>query len=174
MTARSTFALFFCLGSLGAVFLAAFSCGGSSGAPAKDAGASDEYLVPLCGTIPCDYRSKTCCLFTDGGVEGGAATSCIDGTSASCGSGVGTFHCSGVIECPTGKVCCGVYDLTALTAGTSCLDAPCSSMGQFCRTTEECPSGKPCTPQTCGNATVLYLCGVLSQAPYNCMAFDGG
>src|SRR5258706_420915 len=139
MTARSTFALFLCLASLGPASLAALSCNGSNGAPGRGDGASSS---------------------------SGTSSGSSGGSSGDCGSGAGTFHCSGVMECPAAKVCCGTYDLTALTAGTSCQDAPCT-MGQFCRTTEECPSGQPCTPQTCGSATVIYLCGVLSQAPYN-------
>jgi hypothetical protein len=155
--------------------LAPSSSGASSGQPAgsssgsssgdSDAGGSSSgYLVPSCGT-PCDLRSNTCCLPADGGVD---AAYCMSGTTRSCGTDVATFHCGGVADCPAGDVCCGDYDLSALTAETVCQPPSCA-LAQFCRTSAECPSGLKCTAQSCALGAHVYLCGVKSGPPYNCV-----
>jgi hypothetical protein len=102
------------------------------------------------------------------GDAGADATYCMSGNTQSCGSyDIGTLHCSGATDCSSGNVCCGVYDLTALTAGTVCQPGPCM-IAQFCETNEECVNHMPCQGQTCAGGH-LYLCGVQSQAPYNCV-----
>jgi hypothetical protein len=137
------------------------SSGSSSGSP--DAGTS--HYVPTCGT-PCDLRSETCCLPADGGAD---AAYCLNGNSVSCGTGVGTFHCGGVADCASGEVCCGVYDLTALTAGTVCQRPNCA-LAQFCETNAECPNGVKCTAQSCMYGANVHLCGLKNGPPYNCVA----
>ncbi len=144
------------------------SSGGSSGTtPGKDSGTSGGYVVPVCGTSPCDLRSKTCCLPNDDGGPGAAY--CLNGNSVSCGANVATFHCGGVDDCPSGDVCCGDYDLKALTAETVCQKPSCA-LAQFCRTSAECPSGVQCLAQSCALGANVHLCGLKSGPPYNCVA----
>ena len=89
--------------------------------------------------------------------------------SVSCGTDVGTFHCGGVTDCASGEVCCGVYDLTALTAGTVC-QRPSCMLAQFCETNAECPNGVKCIAQSCMYGANVYLCGLKNGPPYNCVA----
>ena len=99
--------------------------------------------------------------------DGGAAW-CLSGTTANCGTNAATLHCAGASDCSSGNVCCGNYDLNALTAQTFCQKPSCP-VAQFCETDTECPTGVRCTPQTCGKV-MLYMCGLMSKAPYNCVA----
>jgi hypothetical protein len=137
------------------------SSGSSSGS--SDAGTS--HYVPTCGR-PCDLRSNTCCLPADGGSD---ASYCLNGNSVSCGTDVATFHCGGVTDCPSGEICCGQYDLAALTASTVCQPPNCA-LAQFCETSAECPKGVECIAQSCMYGAKVYLCGLKSGPPYNCVA----
>jgi hypothetical protein len=148
------------------------SSGASSGTtPAKDSGTSSGtsggYVAPVCGTTTCDLRTKTCCLPNDDGGPGAAY--CLSGNSVSCGANIATFHCGGVDDCPSGDVCCGDYDLKALTAETVCQKPSCA-LAQFCRTSAECPSGVQCLAQSCALGANVHLCGLKSGPPYNCVA----
>jgi len=108
--------------------------------------------------------SMTCCVPVDGGVD---AAYCISGTTASCGAGVGTFHCAAAADCQSGDVCCGIYDLAAQTAATVCQAGSCV-IAQFCKTDAECRNGMPCVAQICAGAP-SHLCGLQSAPPYNCV-----
>jgi hypothetical protein len=130
--------------------------------PAPDAGAGSS--APLCGTTPCDLRTNTCCLPTDGGVSG---AECKPGASAMCSAGTATFHCQQMSDCAKGDVCCGVYDLSAGTAQTQCQSGSCQ-IAQFCKTNAECRNGQSCTEQLCQGQAMLQLCGV--QAALGCSA----
>jgi hypothetical protein len=141
------------------------SSGGSSGSGASDGGAQDGYKVRNCGDTPCDLHFKTCCLPGDAGSLDAAY--CVGGTQTACGANIVTYHCLGSADCPNGSnLCCGVYDLTAQTAGTQCQAGPCQNP-QFCLGDPEC-AGQKCTAQSCQGISPLYLCGLQSAAPYSC------
>jgi len=135
---------------------------GAVGNQSPDAGAGSS--APLCGTTPCDLRTNTCCVPTDGGVSG---AQCKPGTSAACSAGTATFHCQQMSDCANGDVCCGVYDLLAGTAQTQCQSGSCQ-IAQVCKTNGECRNGQPCTEQLCQGQATLQLCGV--QAALGCSA----
>jgi hypothetical protein len=98
------------------------------------------------------------------------AAYCVNGTNYACGMNIVTYHCLGAIDClGKGNVCCGVYDLTAMTAGTSCQPPPCMNP-QFCLSDPECSGGQKCTSQSCQGVSPLYLCGLQSGPPYSCTA----
>ena len=138
------------------------SSGSSSGA--KDGGASGTYVPAMCGT-PCDLRSNTCCLPADGGPD---AAYCIKGSGSTCGTEVATLHCGSKDDCSNGDLCCGDYDLSTLTAETVCQSGACA-LAQFCKTSDECPSGVQCTAQSCSLGANVHLCGLKSGPPYNCV-----
>jgi hypothetical protein len=161
----------------------ASSAGGSGGAGAsgsssgngptsgQSSGASTSpdggYVVRNCGSTPCDLRSKTCCLPVDGGLD---ASYCVGGSMTACGTNTATYHCLSAPDCPmSGNVCCGVYDLNALTATTLCQQSNCSGV-QFCTVDSECRGNVKCVSQSCLGVSPLYLCGLQSQAPYSCKA----
>ena len=114
-----------------------------------------------CGGNACDTTANTCCVQSD------AAASCLPGANTTCPSGA-TIHCLGALDCSSGSVCCGSFDLFNNTASTACSAKACPSgltQVQFCRTNSECPSGT-CTVQVCpspakpGTAPqILELCG---------------
>jgi hypothetical protein len=138
------------------------SSGSSSGV--RDAGVTSDHYVPNCGG-PCDLLKNTCCLPGDGGAD---ASYCLrNTTSASCGANVGTIHCGGVTDCPSGDVCCGTYNQSMMTADTVCQRPPCS-LAQFCETNAECSNGQ-CISQSCSGGAHVYLCGLQSAAPFNCV-----
>jgi hypothetical protein len=144
---------------------------GSSGpgSPTGSSGGTDggDAYVGYCGSGNCDYHTSTCCLPGDAG--GLDAAYCVKGLNYACGANVATYHCLGQIDCPTsGKVCCGVYDTTAMTAGTACQTGPCQNP-QFCLGDPEC-AGPKCTKQACQGVSPLYLCGLQSGPPYMCTA----
>ncbi len=153
--------------------------GGSSGAPGLDAARSvcDDYVIPKCGTTPCDLRSNTCCSTVT------LQTRCIQGANAACDSDEGTLHCWEACECSGGKVCCAVSntivgavqtECQAVAEGSHCVPYPSSTTMasvQFCEVDSECKNGQPCVPQTCtydGISARLYICGLQDQAPFNC------
>ena len=103
------------------------SSGQSSGSTGS--GEAGGYVVRNCASTPCDLRSKTCCLPADGGYD---ASYCVEGNTLNCGADIITYHCLGAIDCPkSGDLCCGIYDLTAMTASTAC-QTSCGSNPQFC------------------------------------------
>lgn len=146
---------------------AAPSSGASSGQSASGSmDASSTYVVNKCGSTPCDLRSKTCCLPSDGGLD---ASYCVPGNQTMCGANVVTYHCLSSPDCPTsGNVCCGTYDLAAKTAATVC-QTSCTGP-QFCKADSECHGGVTCVTQSCMGISPLHLCGLQTQAPYNCTA----
>jgi hypothetical protein len=125
------------------------------------------YVVRNCAATPCDLRSKTCCLPSDGGYD---ASYCVEGNTLNCGADIITYHCLGAVDCPkSGNLCCGIYDLTAMTASTAC-QTSCGSNPQFCFVDGECAKGVKCLSQSCQGVSPLYFCGLQSQSPYNCKA----
>jgi len=99
------------------------------------------------------------------------------------------FSCLQQSDCTTaGQVCCGAADSTAQTAQTACKAvssgaSPCgaspstAAYAQICEQTSECKNAMQCIPQVCMvtisgipvNAD-LTMCGLQSQAPFNCKA----
>ncbi|MGO8996915.1 MAG: hypothetical protein ACLQVI_26675 [Polyangiaceae bacterium] len=117
-----------------------------------------------CGQIDCAVTSNTCCANTDGG------TSCVAGTTTTCPQG--TLHCAQAADCPSGQLCCATFKDTGgtVSAQTSCQTGPCGTDtqlipgAQLCATgTTECPSGSPCTKQSCEGET-LQLCGLFTYS----------
>jgi hypothetical protein len=156
---------------------------GDSGAPMDggssdvDAGICGNYVVPLCGTTPCDLHNHTCCV-----TPFPLAGRCIAGANANCMNTEATFHCAYACECPQGQVCCGIID-TLVGFGT----ASCQTIGQggfcpphpntasqaaaqLCKVDAECTNGQPCIAQTCVYGAMFHFCGLQSQSPYNCTA----
>ena len=131
-----------------------------------------------CGlNMPCNLKSDTCC------VDALATASCKSG-HAGCGAGLvaAAFECVQDTDCPSGQVCCGYAQNNAAGSkcqdvshnGNKCSPAPSSTQGsvQFCQKTCECKDGSECIPQSCnvmaGVPANLTMCGLQSQAPYNC------
>jgi hypothetical protein len=141
----------------------------SSGQASGSAGSGDAgtYMVRNCAATPCDLRLKTCCWPGDAGID---ASYCIEGNTVNCGADIITYHCLSNVDCPkSGDLCCGVYDLTAMTASTAC-QASCGSNVQFCEGDPECGKGVKCVSQSCQGVSPLHFCGLQSQSPYNCTA----
>lgn len=162
------------------------SSSGSSGASGSG-GSSQRVLgpvqfnsagVPLCGSTACDLSTHICCL-----TQALQAT-CIANT-AMCPSMAASFGCLQKSDCPTGKVCCAVADVSTSTAGTACQDVASqgdkclpatsanSASAQACQTSAECVNGATCSWQDCAVSGIpmepeLVLCGVQSEAPFNC------
>jgi hypothetical protein len=90
-----------------------------------------------------------------------------------------TFGCTQACDCQNGQVCCGVENGSVAT--TSCQtvagggSCPGGEAGaQLCEVSSECTNGQACTPQSCADGAHLSLCGIQSQAPFNCKIADGG
>jgi hypothetical protein len=97
-----------------------------------------------------------------------------------CSIDVPSYFCLQATDCPAGQVCCATGD-DAGVLGPSCQTVPdggaCSGAGtsgsaQLCQTQGECKNGLPCILQTCqiqpGTPAHLMICGLQSQAPFNC------
>ncbi|HLK37472.1 MAG TPA: hypothetical protein VKU41_12020 [Polyangiaceae bacterium] len=133
------------------------------------------YVAPMCGTTPCDLRSNTCCVSLS------LQTQCIKGANATCPSNQATLHCSQACDCPSGTVCCGVENTIQGVVQTVCQNVPdggfCSphpqtstqASGQLCKVSSECKNGEGCIYQSCVYGAMLYVCGLQSQSPFNCM-----
>ncbi|MGH7269911.1 MAG: hypothetical protein ACREJ3_05720 [Polyangiaceae bacterium] len=150
------------------------SDGGSSGAADASAGVCSSYTAPMCGTTPCDLRSNTCC------VQFSLAARCIAGKNAQCASNEVTVHCLQACECGGGESCCGVENTLLGVVTSTCQNVPSGAncqpypqtntqaAAQLCQMTSECQNGQPCTAQTCIYGAMLKICGLQSQAPFNC------
>ncbi len=87
------------------------------------------------------------------------------------------FNCGGSVDCPSGQVCCGEADQLSGSAQTVCADS-CPTMSssskqgqaQVCRGNAECQNHMDCLPQQCLGTANLNLCGLTSQAPFDCVA----
>ena len=109
-------------------------------------------------------------------------TRCLPGTNAACATNEATLHCSNGCECPGDQACCGVENTIAGVVQTVCQNVPvgghCSpypptstmNSAQFCKADSQCKSDT-CLTQTCsygGYSAQFNICGLQSQAPYNC------
>jgi hypothetical protein len=162
------------------------SSGGSSSGPqyiyvggAADASpdapySCDEYTAPMCGMMPCDLRSNTCCLDLNFNAR------CLPGANANCNSNEATGHCLQQCECPADTVCCGVENSLVGVVQTACQSVPdgghcqpypqtsITAAAQLCHVNSECKTGDNCITQTCIYNLVVQVCGLQSQAPFNC------
>lgn len=148
---------------------------GSSADASPDAPQScDNYTAPMCGPMPCDLRSNTCCVDLSGNSR------CIPGANARCNPNEATGHCLQQCECSGGQVCCGVENSIVGVVQTSCQTIPdgghcppypqtaTSAAAQLCAFNSECKTGEDCITQTCIYNIVVQVCGLQSQAPFNC------
>jgi hypothetical protein len=150
------------------------SSGGSSSGTKADGGSGGGATVLDCGGS-CNLSTHTCCKDPNG-----ANNSCVAHGTA-CPQLFGSFSCEGVVDCPSGQVCCGFADETALKAGTECRST-CPTMSasasqgqaQVCKGDAECAApkgnGMKCIPQMCVGGANLSLCGLTSSPPYSCTA----
>jgi hypothetical protein len=155
-----------------------------------DAGASDAmasvpdampnicpatYTAPLCGAMPCDLRSNTCC------VDFSLNARCIAGANGRCNSNEATLHCTQACECSNGNVCCGVENTILGVVQTQCQSiadgglcnphpqTTTQASAQICATTDECKNGMSCLKQSCVYGAMLSVCGLQSQDPFDCV-----
>jgi hypothetical protein len=134
------------------------------------------YTAPACnGSATCDLRSNTCCVTISLNPTG----RCVAGNTATCNSGEGPAHCKYSCDCPGGESCCGVLNLSPLSASSNCqalanggsCTAPAGfATAQLCEQDAECKNGQPCIAQTCIFGAMFKFCGLQSQSPYNCTA----
>jgi hypothetical protein len=129
--------------------------------------------------MPCDLKTNTCCL------DQFLVARCIS-KPMTCPSNNVSFGCLQATDCPSGQVCCGLADSSAMTAttscatiasGTNCPGMSSMTMGyaQFCQTDGECKNHQACIKQSCPiNSSlppaVFKLCGLQNHQPYNCTA----
>jgi hypothetical protein len=158
------------------------SSGGSDGGTDAPT-ACDPYMPPLCGTVPCDLRSNTCCVQFD------LTARCLAGNNATCNSNEATVHCLQACECGGTDVCCGQVNeilgaatsscnaVSSLVSGPSgaleCPPYPATSEvvgAQLCKTDAECENGASCIAQTCMFGAMLTMCGVQNQSGFMCTA----
>ena len=126
----------------------------------------------------CDRRYNTCCVNAD------FQTRCVAKPEACEPSEYGVA-CGQACECPGGQVCCGYYYELMQVVGASCQTVPPGGLcqpnpqtntqasAQLCGTEGECTQGD-CINQTCVDGVTLSVCGLQSQAPFNCVANDAG
>ena len=154
--------------------------GSSDGAgdDGPDAAASTcvSYTPPACGTTPCDLRTHTCC------VTFSLQARCLAGANAKCASNEASIHCQQACECSGGQVCCGVMNKIVGVVQSVCQSVPSGGLcvpnpqtvsqasAQLCTETAECQNGQPCVSQTCIYGANVKVCGLQSQAPFNCVA----
>jgi hypothetical protein len=119
----------------------------------------------------CNLLNQTCCVGVD--AKGNPTGTCVK-HGASCPVLTAAFNCAGKSDCPTGQICCGTATTTSAqtSCATSCPTQGNSSQGQaqLCKGNAECQNGMTCIPQTCLEGANLDLCGLTSQAPFNCKA----
>jgi hypothetical protein len=140
---------------------AAFTCG--------------PYVAPPCNGAPCDLRTNTCCLTAQ------LQERCVPGHGmGTCNSNEAVIQCGTACDCPYGTVCCGslytLYSLVETTCQAVPPDGHCSpypqtstqASGQLCGQSGECVNGEGCIYQTCVLGVTLHVCGLQSQAPFNC------
>jgi hypothetical protein len=166
--------------------------GGASDDGSADSGPSDgaveapanttpdcpaDYTVPNCGNAPCDYRSNTCCVNVQ------FQTRCIPGNKSKCNSVEASIHCLQACECGGGEVCCGVLNTILGEVTTECQSIPDGGLcnphpatntqisEQLCATDTECTAGQGCILQTCEYGVTTAICGLVSQAPFNCVPY---
>jgi hypothetical protein len=136
-----------------------------------------NYVAPVCGSGPCDLRTHTCCITLS------LTATCVAGTGASaCPSNQASVHCLQSCECGGTKSCCGVENTLIGAVTAECQEVPnggfCSphpqtsteASAQFCKTDAECKNGQACIAQTCEFGAMFNICGVQSQAPFDCKA----
>jgi hypothetical protein len=159
------------------------SSSGGSDSGADGPTACDPYTPPMCGTVPCDLRSNTCCVQFD------LTARCLAGNNATCNSNEATVHCLQACECGGSDVCCGQVNeilgaatsscnaISSLASGPSgaleCPPYPATSEvvgAQLCKTDAECENGAPCVAQTCMFGAMLTMCGVQNQSGFTCTA----
>ena len=163
----------------------AISDDGSSNSNTSDGALSDapdntvpicpaNYVVSNCGNSPCDYRTNTCCINIQ------FQTRCIPGNKSKCNSDEASIHCLQACECGAGLVCCGVANTILGVITTECQSVPDGGLcnphpetntqvsEQLCATDEECTAGQGCILQTCEYGVTTAICGLISQAPFNC------
>jgi len=163
----------------------ALSDDGSSDSTTSDGALSDapdntvpvcpaDYAVTMCGNSPCDYRANTCCINIQ------FQTRCIPGNKSRCNSDEASIHCLQACECGAGLVCCGVANTVLGVITTECQSVPDGGLcnphpetntqvsEQLCATDEECTAGQGCILQTCEYGVTTAVCGLISQAPFNC------
>jgi hypothetical protein len=134
-----------------------------------------NYSPPVCGTTPCDLRTHTCCVSLS------LVATCVAGTgTTACPSNQASIHCLQACECGGTKSCCGVENQIIGAVTAECQDVPdpgfCSphpqtstqASAQFCKTNAECKNGQDCIAQTCEFGAMFSICGLQSQAPFDC------
>jgi hypothetical protein len=101
-------------------------------------------------------------------------------STGTCTSNEVKVGCLQACECGAGTVCCGVLngaivdsECQAVPANGHCQPYPQTSTqasAQLCKVTSECIGGQSCISQTCVLGAKLNICGLQSQAPFNCTA----
>jgi hypothetical protein len=154
--------------------------------------------IMLCGTVECDLTANTCCVSaTADGTCLSHGMSCPPTSVAGVSLPQAQFECLQASDCPCGQVCCGVANdsSSSASAGSNCQDisatgacSPVADAGaqsksgsaQLCQTDAECKNGMTCTWQDCSVQTPygaaspnLTMCGIQSDAPFNCSACPG-
>jgi hypothetical protein len=147
--------------------------GDGSGGPALNA--CTDYVVTNCGASPCDLRTNVCCVTIN------LDTRCVR-KPADCDPKMeASIHCLQSCECPVGQVCCGVANTILGVVTSECQSIPDGGLcnphpmtntqasEQLCGTDAECTAGQGCIKQTCEYGVTLQICGLQSQAPFDCM-----
>jgi hypothetical protein len=136
-----------------------------------------DYAVPMCGTSPCDYRTSTCC------VDVQAHTRCIPGNKSRCNANEASIHCLQSCECGGGQVCCGVLNTILGEVTAECQSIPDGGLcnphpptntqisEQLCGSDPECTAGQGCILQTCEYGVTVKICGLVSEAPFDCVPY---
>lgn len=151
--------------------------GGVQGPPNTTPDCPADYVPQMCGTAPCDYRSNTCCVNVQ------FQARCIPGNKSKCNSDEASLHCLQACECGAGSVCCGVLNTILGEVTTECQSIPDGGLcnphpatntqisEQLCGTDAECTAGQGCIKQTCEYGVTTSICGLVSEAPFDCVPY---
>jgi hypothetical protein len=131
--------------------------GGASadGADLPEGGRAPNAAAVACGTTDCANRAQVCCY------SPGMSAGCQSATQPTCTGAVA--HCDESIDCDPGQVCC-VLSVHPYGVDTACRSACDTKEPQACRTSSECPSGKPCATWRCASGIVETCGGMGSDA----------
>jgi hypothetical protein len=158
----------------GSAYDSSSSDGSSLDGPDGNGTTCVDYVTPLCGTSPCDYRYNTCCVSIT------YQARCIPNTMQCDPKMEASIHCLQACECTGGRVCCGVANTILGVVTSECQSIPdgglCNphpqtntqSSEQLCGTDAECKAGQGCIKQTCEYGVTLSMCGLQSQDPFDC------
>ena len=159
-------------------------------AAAREAPTAPRITLPLCGTTPCDLRDNICCVSISLTPTGRCLSKADGGTCKGNEATVSCLHQA--CDCTGGQVCCGVArgsttfipnvtsGCQAVPSGGNCqpypdvtTEAGTIASAQLCKQSAECENSQSCIAQTCLPPIVnakLSMCGLQSQAPFDCSA----